>query len=125
MYLCIDSTERNNHHLILFEKGDKKETYADHPFLLVAIENFLESVGVSKKEIQGIAVVVGKGTFSSIRMATTLANAWHYSLHIPIISIPSEGLDHLDSCAEELQSQKDSGYILPTYSGPPNIGSSK
>ena len=122
MYLCIDSQERNNHHLILFEKGKKKEVYGNHPFLLVSIENFLQSEGVPKKDIQGIAVVIGKGTFSSVRMAVTLANAWHYSLHIPIISISPQELSELDGCVDQLQAQKESGYILPHYSGPPNIG---
>lgn len=122
MYLCIDSQERNNHHLILFEKGKKKETNGSHPFLLVSIESFLKSEGLSKKDIEGIVVVVGKGTFSSVRMAVTLANAWHYSLHIPILSISPDELSHLDICIDQLQSQKESGYILPQYSGPPNIG---
>lgn len=121
MYLCIDSTERNSHHLVFFQENFKKEFTDTSATLIQAVDNFLQSEHIQKEAIHGIAVVVGKGSFSSTRIATTSANTWHFAFKIPVIAIAPEQVSDLQSCIESFAKQ-DSEYILPTYSGEPNIG---
>ncbi len=123
MYLCIESTERNNHHLILVDKNFQKECYSTEPFLLQAIEHFLSTEKILKNSIQGIAVVVGSGSFSSVRIAVTLANTWHYALEIPVFGIEKKQIEEIENLYEKIfLEKKDTGFILPSYSGEPNIG---
>lgn len=123
MYLCIASTQRGEHHLFLFGVDFVKE-YSDSCFtLLEAIDNFFKKEEIQKESIKGIAVVVGVGTFSSVRIATTLANAWHFANSTPVKAISVEDVSELQLIAKEMN--QDSAYILPTYSGEPNIGKKK
>ena len=123
MYLCIASTQRGEHHLFLFGVDFVKE-YSDNCFtLLEAIDNFFKKEEIQKESIKGIAVVVGVGTFSSVRIATTLANAWHFANSTPVKAIALEDVSELQLIAKEMN--QDSAYILPTYSGEPNIGKKK
>ncbi len=123
MYLCIDSTERNNHHLILVGENIHKEYISTEPVLLQAIEDFLSAEKISKNLIQGIGVVVGSGSFSCVRMAVTLANAWHYALNIRACSLEKKDVENIDRLLFTLESRlQNNSYILPTYSAPPNIG---
>jgi len=120
MYLCIDSTQRNSHHLVLLSENIRKEQIFESPSLLEAVDNFLFSENIAKEKLQGIAVVVGSGTFSSVRGAVTLANAWHYALGIPVVAITQEELLNTELCFQKLTSASND-FILPTYSAPPNI----
>ncbi len=122
MYLCIDSTERNFHHLILFQKQGVKEMEYHDKQLLECVENFLQLEKIRKEDLRGIAVVVGSGSFSSVRGAVTLANTWHFVLHIPIIGIKKEDMGSTQEWVKMLDQAKTDEYILPTYGGAPNIG---
>lgn len=122
MYLCIDSNERNFHHLILFQKQGRKEMEYHDKQLLEAVEDFLHLQNLQKENLQGIAVVVGSGSFSSVRGAVTLANAWHFVLRIPIIGIKKEDVNSTEQWVKMLDQANKDEYILPTYGGAPNIG---
>lgn len=121
MYLCINSTQRNSHHLVLLTENSQKENFFESSSLLQAVDEFLLAEHIAKEQIQGIAVVVGSGTFSSVRGAVILANAWHYALHIPVVALTQEELKNPGMCIQKFASIS-SEYILPTYSAPPNIG---
>lgn len=123
MYLCIASTQRGEHHLFLFGVDFVKE-HIDYSFtLLEAIDNFFKKEQIQKESVKGIAVVVGIGTFSSVRIATTLANAWHFANSTPVKAISLEDVSELQSIATQMN--QDSSYILPTYNAEPNIGKKK
>lgn len=123
MYLCIASTQRGEHHLFLFGVDFVKESIDLSFTLLEAIDNFFKKEQIQKEDIKGIAVVVGVGTFSSVRIATTLANSWHFAKDIPVKAISIEDISELQLIAKDMD--QDSAYILPTYNGEPNIGKKK
>ncbi|NIP30037.1 MAG: tRNA (adenosine(37)-N6)-threonylcarbamoyltransferase complex dimerization subunit type 1 TsaB [Candidatus Dadabacteria bacterium] len=68
----------------LFNIGPK------HNELLVpSIDFLLNSAGIEKEELSGIAVVTGPGSFTSLRVGVSTAKALSYSLGIKIVGISS------------------------------------
>lgn len=91
----------------------------------------LETYGnASLRELEGIIVVKGPGSFSALRIGLTTANAMAYGLNIPVVGVKDgefekiveEGmrkLKRLGSRAESGASRK--GYVMPEYGREPNI----
>ncbi len=53
--------------------------------LLPHIEQVLKLAGVSKEELAGIAVSIGPGSFTGLRIGLATAKGMAYALHVPII----------------------------------------
>jgi tRNA A37 threonylcarbamoyladenosine modification protein TsaB len=83
------------------------------------LDSFLDQQNMDKKSIQGVAVVVGVGGFTSTRIATTLANAWHFVQKIPVLAVSAEEASKPQKLIEKFTSEN---YILAEYSGEPNLG---
>lgn len=87
--------------------------------LLVRIQNFVHSSGVKTEELGGIVVYSGSGSFTGLRISTTVANAMAYSLGIKVAV--SSGVDWLNRASADLRQAKLGVYQAPTYERPPNI----
>lgn len=128
MYLLIDPSEKNKIKIIGFDETKIETEVFDAPNrdILVSVDSFLQSRKMKQTDVQGIAVVVGVGGFTSTRIATTLANAWHFAFHIPVVAVNLEEASEPQKLIEKFTSANagtaSGNYILAEYSGEPNVG---
>ncbi len=124
MYLGIDTSEFDNIHLVLFDKDSvlNKKVEAKNRDVLKTIDIFLSENRLSKKDVQGIAVVVGDGSFTSTRLAVTVANTFSYTQGIPVLPVSKDQLTEPRVLIERIDDQPKGQYISAEYSGEPNIG---
>lgn len=88
--------------------------------VLFSLEKEMVSLHTGLKDLQGIGVVMGAGSFTSTRAAVTIANTLAYALHIPVVALPANW-----STAElttKLKKVKPGQYVSATYSGEANVG---
>jgi len=127
MYLLIDISTKDNIQLSLFNERTRvdKAFLGMNRVLLLSVDKFLYSQKLDKKDIAGIMVVVGMGSFTSTRLAVTVANTFGYVLQIPLLAINHDQVDSAQSLIPKLLKQPKGQYISATYSGEPNIGGGK
>jgi len=127
MYLCINLSEKDDIHLVLFDSETSREFHVAgaNKDLLAAIDDFLKQEEKKSRDFRGIAVVVGVGGFTSTRLAVTVANGFGYALGIPLLAIGKEKLEDLISVIPDIEVQRPGVYISATYSGEPSITKKK
>lgn len=123
MYLLIDNSEDEKislHYCLntkwvqaVFEIKKVKN-------LLNAIDKLFKKIGIKPRDLRGVAVVVGKGRFTSTRVATTVANMFGYTLDIPVVAV--ERVNNLKSI---FSGAKIGQYVSAKYSAEANIGKKK
>ena len=123
MYLAIDLTKKDIIHVILFDESllVEKEVPGRNRDALVIIDELLREQQLTTRDVQGIMVVLGAGSFTSTRIGTIIANTFAYVFHIPVLPIQVENLSHLVAQISRFQSELHHS-LLPTYSAPPSIG---
>lgn len=87
--------------------------------LLVKIKELLESKNITNNDIEGIIMHTGEGSFTGLRIGTTVANAMAYSLNIPILA--AKGDDWIDGGIKAIKSAKAGELVVPEYNAEPNI----
>ena len=87
--------------------------------LLIKIKEIMDSEGISNKDLSGILMHTGAGSFTGLRIGTTVANAMAYSLNIPITS--TEGEEWIGLGVENIKSAKPGDLVIPKYNSEPNI----
>lgn len=112
LYLLSDNSELLDDH-----KWEANRQLADE--LLPAIQNLLSKNNLNLQDLKGIIVFTGEGSFTGLRIGTTVANTLAYSLEIPIVD--SIGKDWLNSGVIKLEKTKPGSYVIPRYSSEPNI----
>jgi tRNA A37 threonylcarbamoyladenosine modification protein TsaB len=124
MYLLIDLSEKKIIDLILFDENNDhhKQFPGFNKDLLNTVGNFFKEIGITPKDLLGIAVIVGTGSFTGTRLAVTLANTFAYALKIKILTIKKEEKGDLLGIISKLKNKKAGEYVSATYSGEPNIG---
>ncbi len=127
MYLLINTSVKDFISLTLFKGNfvEQKNYPAANRDLLLSINSFLTENTLSVQDVEGVAVLVGVGAFTSTRIATTVANTWAYSQKIPVIAVSLEVVDDLVALEEKLSQTTPNVLISATYSGEPNIGKGK
>jgi len=91
--------------------------------LLPAIQKLLSDSKVKESELTGIGIFTGAGSFTGLRIGTTVANTLSYSLNIPVVE--SEGKDWIQLGIQKIESTQTGQYVVPKYSAPPNITTPK
>lgn len=126
MYLLINTSVKDVISLTLFKGNfvEQKNYSAANRDLLLSVESFLEVINLGVQDVEGIAVLVGVGAFTSTRIATTLANTWAYSQKIPVIAVGLTEAENLAALEQKLSQTEPGILISATYSGEPNIGKS-
>jgi tRNA threonylcarbamoyladenosine biosynthesis protein TsaB len=116
-------TDKPEAELYLFD-GDKKLAeikWQAHlklaETLNTEIEEILNKSSISYKDLQGIAIFKGPGSFTGLRIGISTANALAYGLAIPIVA--RSGQAWLKTALADLASGQNDGTALPEYGAPP------
>lgn len=131
MILIINTAPQDCMTVILAQKKDsfKAKTisgqFRQAEKLLPTIDAICKKQGVALNKLRGIGVVVGPGGFTSVRIGVAVANAFAYSLNLPIIGLKlSEFSDDKELVAkvfEKIKAAKPAKLVLPFYDREPNI----
>lgn len=125
MLVVIDNSNRQEvvfHYYLNNQWKEKSFMVTDNQPLLFYFDKLLKITKQTKENLIGLAVLIGQGSFTSTRIATTLANVFGYVLHIPILGVPEIKLTDLK---EKVAKTKIGQHISATYSGEPNINLTK
>jgi len=91
--------------------------------LIGNITKLAESAGIKLRSIDGIIIHTGEGSFTGLRIGTTVANALAYGLTIPIVAAESDSW--IERGLKDLAQREVGEYVIPKYSSEPNITESK
>lgn len=126
MYVVFDLSTANTIRIVcLFPDKQSPIIYTaieKNIALLSVYDAALTAVGVDTRAVEGIGVVVGVGTFTSTRIAATVANAIGYAAHIPVCAVSLEEAEAYSTVHARLAAVPVGEYISATYSGDPRIG---
>lgn len=123
MYLLIDNSDREviNLYLSLNNKIVQYPYRSEEYNLVQAIEDCFRQSGQNKEALLGMAVLVGKGSFTSTRIAVTVANTMAYALNTKVTAVQSLEGDWV----EQIDKASEGVFVSAIYSGEPNIGGKK
>ncbi|PIR03358.1 MAG: hypothetical protein COV60_00725 [Candidatus Magasanikbacteria bacterium CG11_big_fil_rev_8_21_14_0_20_43_7] len=126
-FLLINTSAFDVISLSLFDETtrDDMRIVAHNRELLQSIDTFFTEHGIANTEIGGVMVVVGEGTFTSTRLAVTVANTFAYVQKIPLLPISKEQTNDPQALLPLLLEQPVGRYISATYSAPPSINMTK
>ncbi len=124
MYLGIDNSTDGK--AIFYQWKKEQLTVEERPLnesgdLLLGLQLLLKKGNLSLNDLQGLAVRVGVGKFTSTRVAVTVANTLAYALKIPVVGVK----ELVENTVGEIKKQTPGIYVSATYSGEPNIGKKK
>jgi len=124
MYILIDVSVKEWIVFTFFTQTTQEVTRDDRSYreLLQAMDDALRANSFVPSDAQGIAVVLGEGSFTGTRMAATIANTFAYARKIPVIGVTLEESKDLPSLIKKLVTSKGALYISATYSAEPHIG---
>ncbi len=124
MILAI-RTDKPEAELYLLENGEftteiKWEAHRElADTLLLKINDLLKSKNITQADIKGIIMHTGEGSFTGLRIGTTVANAMAYSLSVPIVA--AKGDEWIKSGLDLIKSVKVGDLVVPKYNAEPNI----
>jgi len=87
--LCIDTKDRKIIKISLKENGEVVKSLSEEneygsQALLPLIERILKQEKLEYKDLEGIEVETGPGSFTGLRVGVSVANALGFSLGIPV-----------------------------------------
>ncbi|PIZ63663.1 tRNA (adenosine(37)-N6)-threonylcarbamoyltransferase complex dimerization subunit type 1 TsaB [Candidatus Saccharibacteria bacterium CG_4_10_14_0_2_um_filter_52_9] len=80
------------------------------------IKQLLETEQLSLKDLKGIMIYEGPGSFTGLRIGASVANALAYALNIDVVG--ATGKDWTASGVKVLASGKAGQYAVPNYGAP-------
>jgi len=125
MLILTMRTDKPEAELGLFE--DEKqltyETWLAHRELAetihIKIDRLLKSKQKELKNLQGVVVFKGAGSFTGLRIGITIANALADALKVPIVSTTAD--DWIVTGIAKLANGLNEKVALPEYGGEPNV----
>ena len=85
----------------------------------IKIQELLNKYNIEYKNLTGLVVFIGPGSFTGLRIGITVANTLAYSLNIPIVG--TNGEDWFKTGLDMLKNGKNSQIIQPEYGAPVHI----
>lgn len=125
MIILTIRTDKADAEIGLFDGQEKieYETWqADHELsltILQKIKDLLERNQRQFKDLEGILVYKGPGSFTGLRIGLSVANTLAYGLHIAVVA--SSGDDWLESGQHRLMAGDNENITLPSYGAEANI----
>jgi tRNA threonylcarbamoyladenosine biosynthesis protein TsaB len=102
------------------------ETWEAHRQLAETIHNkiqtLLESNSKKLKDIQGIIVYKGPGSFTGLRIGISVANALAYSLDVPIIGVTGAWIEE---GIVRIKAGENDKAVVPEYGAPVHVTTPK
>lgn len=123
MILCLDTSTPTCH--LTFIEGDWRydtnweSGRALAKGLLGFIEKELEFQEKSWKDITGLVVYKGPGSFTGLRISVTVCNTLAYANDLPIVGVTGE--DWRQVGVSRLEAGDNDKIVLPEYGGEANI----
>ena len=87
--------------------------------LLLKIRDFISNNNVGLKDLEGLIIFTGEGSFTGLRIGTSTANSLAYGLGIAVAA--GTGTDWIHGGLVNLQASKPGEYVIPRYNAEPNI----
>lgn len=87
--------------------------------ILPSMQELLERNDVNILDLAGVIVFTGEGSFTGLRIGTTVSNTLAYSLNIPVVE--ATGNDWLHDGVNILDNKSLGDYVIPKYSSEANI----
>lgn len=127
MYLLIN-TSTKKHIALLDSKGIIFESYTGKVGpgsreFVTEIYTLLKETNTNIKDLAGIFINSGPGSFTGLKIGAAVANALSYALDIP--KFPFSGEFSPAVFAAKANPLPSSVPLIPTYGGEPNIGKKK
>ena len=82
----------------------------------IELQKILDESSISLKEVQGIVVFKGPGSFTGLRIGMSVANALAYGLKIPIVA--KSGKNWISLGIKSLLAGGNDRIALPNYGAP-------
>ena len=108
--LAIETTTKNCS-VALFQHGKElscyeilSQDYSHAEKLTSYVQELMKQVKLSFNNLDAIAISQGPGSYTGLRIGTSVAKGLCYSLEIPLISIPTlKGMAYQESISEEYE----------------------
>jgi tRNA threonylcarbamoyl adenosine modification protein YeaZ len=126
--LAIDTTEPNTGIGLMGDRLTKIKTWVSErnqsQELLPKIAALLKANRVKPAELRQVAVNLGPGSFTGLRVGISVANAFGYGLDIPVIGkarLVGDARERIQQLLQLTTKIKRFRQVLPVYGAPPNI----
>ena len=105
--VCSVSLIRDNESIGLLENVD---TFQHAAVLTVLIDQLVKNAGITLTELSGVAISAGPGSYTGLRIGTSVAKGLCYALNIPLIALST-----LEILASGLKKNRkiENGVICP------------
>jgi len=130
--LAIDTTEPSTGIGLAGDHLTKIKTWVSQhnqsQELLPKIDQLLKSNRVKPTQLKWVAVNLGPGSFTGLRVGISVANAFGYGLQIPVIGkakLVGKTTDRLKQLFNLVAKTKKFRQVLPVYGAPPHITQSR
>ena len=129
MLIITIKTDQPDAELALFEDGKRLESYTwlAHRELAETIHTKLKELltrnGKQIKDVQGIVVFKGPGSFTGLRIGISVANTLAFALQFPIVG--TVGANWAETGVIRLQKQENDKIVSPEYGALPHITQQK
>ncbi|HET6863873.1 MAG TPA: tRNA (adenosine(37)-N6)-threonylcarbamoyltransferase complex dimerization subunit type 1 TsaB [Candidatus Saccharimonadales bacterium] len=82
-------------------------------------DEILNKSSISYKDLDGIAIFKGPGSFTGLRIGLSVANALAFGLGVPIVA--SSGDDWLNDAIKKLEAHQNDKITTPEYGSPVHV----
>ena len=89
----------------------------------IKIKEILNKSSIDLKDIGGIVVYQGPGSFTGLRIGLSVANALAYALQIPVVGSTND--DWIEQGIKKLGSNGNDRTVMPLYGAPAHVTHSR
>lgn len=124
MRLVLDTSSKTLRMGLLSEDDNRwvriEEIHEEKPqqskLILKMIQDLLKQESLDRTAIRSVAVNLGPGSYTGLRVGLTVAKIWSFSMEVPLYSFRLPAIDPLDSLKEEdFILQEEISMLSPIY----------
>lgn len=130
MIILTFRTDKPESEIGLYEDGRQisYHSWQAHRALAETIHKKIDQILAEQgKDLSGIDAIVcyrGPGSFTGLRIGLSVANAFAYSLQIPLVGIEGEQ-DWIEKGLDRLAAGENDTFVTPSYGAPVHITTPK